>query len=137
MQDGLDRAGAPGESIALLVARILLAAIFLQSAVGKLTGLEGFSGYLTEHGVPAEYGFPAAVVAAIVEALGALCILLGFMTRLAALVMALFTLIAAGIGHRFWEITDAAAHYAQMIQFMKNIAIAGGFLALYAAGPGG
>jgi putative oxidoreductase len=50
--------------------------------------------------------------------------------------MALFAVIAAGVGHRFWEITDPTLHSDQMIQFMKNLAIAGGFLALYAAGSG-
>jgi putative oxidoreductase len=110
--------------------------MFVQSGLGKLSGLEGFSNYLGGHGVPAAYAYPAAIVGAVVEFLGSLCILLGFMTRLAALVMVVFTLVAAGIGHRFWEISDPAAHYAQMIQFMKNMAISGGFLALYAAGPG-
>jgi putative oxidoreductase len=60
--------------------------------------------------VPAEYGFPAAIAAATIEALGALCILFGFMTRIAALVMAPFAVIAACLGHRFWEITDPTRH---------------------------
>src|SRR5690349_19610525 len=110
--------GAPLESLALLLARIFLAAIFLQSGFGNLTGVEGVASYLAGHGLPAEYSYGAAVVAGVVEFLGALCILFGFFTRLAALVMALFTAVAAGIGHRFWEIADPAMHLGQMINFM-------------------
>lgn len=136
MNDNFDRSGAPLKSLALLLARILLAAIFLQSGFGKLIGLEAFSAYLSGNGVPAEYAYGAAVTAAVVEFLGALCILFGFLTRLAALVMAVFAVAAAGIGHRFWEVSEAAAYSSQMTHFMKDLAIAGGFLALYAAGPG-
>ena len=136
MTDNFEPRAAPLESVALLLARIFLAAIFLQSGFGKLTGVEGFAGYLGGHGVPAEYSYLAAIVAGVVEFLGALCILFGFFTRLAALVMALFTVVAAAIGHRFWEFADPATHLAQMINFMKNVAIVGGFLALYTAGPG-
>jgi len=136
MPDNLDRGAAPGADIALLIARILLAAIFVQGGFGKLTGLEGFAGYLTGHGVPANAAYPLSIVAAIVEFFGGLAILLGFMARYVALLMALFVLVAAFIGHRYWEITDPAMNYNQTIHFMKNVAIIGGFLALYAAGPG-
>jgi putative oxidoreductase len=136
MNDNVERRGAPLQSVALLVARVLLAAIFLQSGFGKLIAVEAFSGYLSSNGVPGEYAYAAAVTGAVVEFLGALCILFGFLTRLAALVMALFTAAAAGIGHRFWDVADPTLHSTQMTHFMKNLAIIGGFLALYATGPG-
>jgi putative oxidoreductase len=59
----------------------------------------------------------------------------GFRTRSAALLMAVFTLVAGLISHRFWQV-EGPAHETQYIQFMKNIAILGGFLCLFAAGPG-
>jgi putative oxidoreductase len=52
------------------------------------------------------------------------------------LLLALFTLVAALIGHRFWEITDAAQRGNQLIHFWKNLAMVGGFLALYVGGAG-
>jgi putative oxidoreductase len=57
-------------------------------------------------------------------------------TRYAALLLALFTAVAALIAHRFWEIPDAAQYMNQMNHFMKNVTIIGGFLVLFAAGPG-
>jgi putative oxidoreductase len=63
-------------------------------------------------------------------------VLLGLGTRHAAVLMALFTVAAALIAHRFWEISDPAQYVNQMHHFMKNATIVGGFLLLYAAGPG-
>jgi putative oxidoreductase len=126
----------PGEAPALLMARIGLAAIFLNSGYSKLTGLAGFSTYLVNHGFPSGITYPLAVLAALTEFLGGLAILLGLQTRAAALVLALFVLVAALIGHRFWE-AEAAQRTNQLIHFFKNIAMIGGFLALYVAGPGG
>jgi uncharacterized membrane protein YphA (DoxX/SURF4 family) len=54
----------------------------------------------------------------------------------AALLLAAFTIVAALIGHRFWDITDAAQRGNQLNHFWKNIAMIGGFLALYVAGAG-
>ncbi|GAC1337691.1 MAG: DoxX family protein [Beijerinckiaceae bacterium] len=112
-----------------------MAAIFLYSGYGKLTGISGFAGYLANHGLP--FGtYPLAILAGIVEIGGGLALLIGFGTRYAALLLAFFTLVAALIGHRFWEIADPGQRSNQLIHFWKNIAIIGGFLALYAAGPG-
>jgi putative oxidoreductase len=131
-----DRRTVTGADAALLLARIALAAIFLYSGYGKLTNAAGFSGYLANHGFPAGLSYPLAFLAGLIEALGGLAILAGFQTRYAALLLALFTLVAALIGHRFWEITDAAPRGNQLIHFWKNIAMIGGFLALYVAGAG-
>jgi uncharacterized membrane protein YphA (DoxX/SURF4 family) len=68
MSDNVNRGASPVAAIALLVARILLAIIFLQEGFGKLTRLlEGFSGYLMGHGVLAPYSYPLAIIAAVVE----------------------------------------------------------------------
>jgi putative oxidoreductase len=131
-----DRHTVAGADAALLLARIALAAIFLYSGYGKLTNPAGFSTYLVNHGFPAGLSYPLALLAGLIEAFGGLAILAGFQTRYAALLLALFTLVAALIGHRFWEITDAAQRGNQLIHFWKNIAMIGGFLALYVAGAG-
>jgi putative oxidoreductase len=131
-----DRNNVVGADAALLLARIALAAIFLYSSYGKLTNPAGFSGYLVNHGFSAGVSYPLALVAGLIEALGGLAILVGFHTRYAALALALFTLVAALIGHRFWEIADAGQRGNQLIHFWKNIAMIGGFVALYVAGGG-
>ena len=132
---GAEDSRARGEAVALLIGRVLLAAMFLPEGFRKLTGLAAFAGYLTRHGVSAG-AHPLAVLAGVVELLGSLAVLLGFQTRCAALVMAAFTLVAAFIGHRFWNVIDPAQHANHKIHFMKDLAIVGGFLALYVAGAG-
>ena len=103
-----ERAAAPPtEGVALLVGRLLLAAIFLWSGFGKLANLGGFADSLAHQGVPAAW--PLAVVGACVEFFGGLAIAAGFRARWAALLMAAFTVVAALIAHRFWEVQDAAA----------------------------
>jgi putative oxidoreductase len=132
----LDRDNVAGKDIALLIARIGLAAIFLYSGYGKLTNAAGFSTYLVNHGFPAGVSYPLAVIAGLFEALGGLSILIGFHARYATLLLALFTLVAALIGHRFWEVADAGQRGNQLIHFWKNMAMIGGFIALYVAGAG-
>jgi len=131
-----DRDTIAGSDLALLVGRLLVAYIFIPSGFSKLMGLTQFAGGLTNMGVPADYSYWAAVVAACVEFFGAICIVLGLATRYVALLMAIFTLVAALLGHRYWNLTDAAQVRAQSANFNKNMAIVGGFLILYAAGPG-
>jgi putative oxidoreductase len=126
---------AAGSDVVLLVGRALLAAIYLYGGYRKLMGLDGLAGYLASHGV-AVGAYPIAILAAGVEFFGSLCVLVGLGTRYAAMLMALFTVVAALIGHQFWEVSDPAMYVDQMNHFMKNVAIAGGFLILYAAGPG-
>ena len=130
------RDNVAGADAALLIARIALAAIFLYSGYGKLMNPAGFSGYLANHGFPGGLTYPLALIAGAIETLGGIAILLGFQTRYAALLLAAFTLIAALIGHRFWDIADAAQRGNQLNHFWKNVAMIGGFLALYVAGAG-
>jgi putative oxidoreductase len=109
-----------------LAGRILLALMFLVSGLGKIGGYAGTQAYMASAGVP---GWLLPLVIA-VEVLGALAIIVGFHTRLAALALAAFTLAAAVLFH---------AHFGdqmQSIMFMKNLAIAGGFLVLAAVGSG-
>jgi len=124
-----------GGDVVLLLGRVLMAAIFLNSGFHKLMGLDGFAGYLAGHGL-AVGAYPVAALAACIEFFGSLCVLLGLGTRYAAALLAAFTLVAALIAHRFWEISDPAMYVNQMNHFMKNVTIIGGFLVLYAMGPG-
>ncbi|MBN8939470.1 MAG: DoxX family protein [Rhizobiales bacterium] len=111
---------------AKLAARILLAAIFIQAGFGKITGYAGATAYMASAGVPGIL-LPLVII---VELIGGIMILVGYQARLAALLLAGFTLLAAFLFHL------QPGNAAQMGQFMKNLAIAGGFLQLFATGPG-
>jgi putative oxidoreductase len=128
-----DRLAERSRDVVLLASRILLAVIFVPSGFGKLTHFARFADSLTAKGLPLPLLWSVAAVAA--EFLGGLCVLLGLWTRPAALLMFVFTAATAVIGHPFWA-ADAAAYQMQFINFMKNVAIMGGFLALFIAGPG-
>ena len=116
-----------------LVARIMMAAIFLTSGFGKLTGFEGTVGYIASKHVFMPQ--VAAVVAILAELGGGLLLLVGFKARYAGLVLAIFTVAAAALFHDFWA-ADAAAKMNQTIHFWKNITMAGGLLMVFAFGPG-
>ncbi len=129
----LDCIAATYGGVILLLGRLALAATFVPSGYGKLMRLDAFAQSLAARGMPAP-GL-LAIIGACVEFFGGLCVLLGLKTRYAALAMAVFTALASLIAHRFWHL-DGAARTTQYIQFMKNLAIIGGFLTLFAAGPG-
>ncbi|KAA0595768.1 putative oxidoreductase [Azospirillum lipoferum] len=126
-------AATAGQDALLLAARILLGAIFVQSGFGKLMALGGFIAGMESQGVP--MATIVAPIGALVEAFGGLAIVLGAWTRLAALLVAAFTVAATVIAHRYWDAAPDAMKM-QQIQFMKNLAIIGGFLSLVASGGG-
>lgn len=113
-------------SAALLVGRILLAAIFVLAGFNKITGYAGSVAYMEAYGLPGIL-LPGAIA---VEFLGGLAVVAGFQTRLASLAIAGFSIITALVFHN--KLSDQM----QMIMFMKNFAIAGGFLVLFASGAG-
>ena len=113
-------------NLAVLLGRFGLALIFVVSGWSKIGGYEATQGYMAAMGVPG--GLLPLVIAA--QLLGGAAVLTGFLTRWAALGLALFSVIAGVLFHG--DIADQN----QFISLMKNIAIAGGFLALYANGPG-
>ncbi|MFA5948823.1 MAG: DoxX family protein [Hyphomicrobium sp.] len=112
-----------------LVARILLSTIFILAGIEKITGYEGSAQYMEAYGLPAVL-LPGAIV---VELGGGLAILLGLFSRYAALVLAVFCLVTAAIFHSTFT---GEGSQTQIIMFMKNIAITGGLLLLFANGPG-
>ena len=109
-----------------LAGRVLLSAIFVLSGVTKITGYAATQGYMEAMGVPGAL-LPLVIAT---ELGGGLLIALGWWTRLAALGLAGFTLLAAVLFHR--DLGDQI----QMIMFLKNLAIAGAFLILFARGAG-
>ena len=107
-----------------LVGRIFISALFLIEGLGKLFTQEQVITYMEDYGVPGMLFIPAVVV----EILFPLLLIVGYKTRLAALVMALFTLTVAIIFHT--DFSDGM----QLISFLKNLAIAGGFMIIIAYG---
>jgi putative oxidoreductase len=117
----------------LLLARILLAAIFVQSGFGKLSHFAAFADSLAGKGLPLPFLWALAAVAA--EFLGSLCILFGLAARPIAALMVVFVAFAAVLGHPFWA-ANPASYRGQYTNFMKDAAIMGGYLALFIGGPG-
>src|ERR1035441_9098963 len=133
-QFSLESVGRNSSDIWLLLGRIALGSIFIVSGFGKLTHLGGFEASVALKGVPLPW--LAAIVGAPVEFFGGLAIVLGIAGRYAALLMLSFTVVATLISHRYWEYSDAAVRQAQLSNFLKNIAIIGGFLLIYSQGNG-
>lgn len=124
-------AGAPAasnSSVAILVGRILLSILFILSGFAKLTAISGTAGWFGSIGLPLPT--VTAVVVGIVELLGGLAILVGFKTRIAAILLAVFTLAATAIAHLDF------ADQMQVLMLQKNLGLVGGFLLLAAVGAG-
>lgn len=116
-----------------LAGRLLLAALFLPAGIGKITGFAGTVGYISSVGLPLPT--VAAAVAILVEVGGGLALIAGFGARLAALVLALFTLTASFFFHNYWGVPADQA-FVQQLLFFKNIGVVGGLLVLAAHGAG-
>ena len=116
-----------------LIGRLLIAALFLPAGLAKLSGFEGTVGYITSVGLPMPTA--AAVAALAVEILGSVALILGFQTRVAAAVLALFTLVASIYFHAFWVAAPEQA-FVQQLLFFKNIGLIGGLMVLVSSGAG-
>lgn len=109
-----------------LVGRVLIGLLFLLAGLGKLGGMEGFTGYLASGGLPAFLAWPAVIFEIAVGAL----LIVGYQTRIVALATAAFCVVA-GVLYHF-----APADQMQMAMFLKNLAIAGGLLMFAIHGAG-
>src|SRR5437773_302839 len=116
-----------------LIARLLMAALFIIFGIRKVLAFGFYAGYFTKLGFPAPEVM--VVLAIIVELIGGVLFAIGWKTRWMAWALAVFTLIATFMAHRYWEF-DAAQYAAQMINFWKNITIIGGLMMVAAFGPG-
>lgn len=121
------------QAIPLVVARVLLAAIFVISGFGKLADLGGTAGYIASVGLPLPQVL--AVAAASLELVGGVLLIVGWQARWAALALAVFTFVASLLFHNFWAM-PAEQQFMQQLMFMKNLAITGGLLFAFGAGPG-
>jgi len=126
---GAPTEGARSYSNALaLTGRVLLAAIFLLSGFGKVVQPGPMIAYIGAAGLP--YPKLALAGSALVELLGGAALVLGYRTRVAAIVLALFSLVTALTFH------SAFGDQNQFIHFFKNVAMAGGLLQVAAFGGG-
>lgn len=107
----------------LLIARVLLSILFIVAGFGKLTAAAGFAGMLGGMGFPSPLAL--AYLTGACELVGGLCVLLGFQVRIVGPLLAIFCLF-----------TGYVAHLGDATSLMKNIALAGGYLALAATGAG-
>lgn len=108
--------------------RLLIAAIFIISGLGKIAAPAMVQGYIASVGLPAPLF--AYLLAIVVEVGGGILLVVGFQTRIVALVLAIFTVVSALFFHNDF------ADQNQVIHFLKNIAMTGGLLQVFAFGAG-
>ena len=118
----------------LLISRLLLAALFVPSGFQALTNIAGTTSYFAGLGLPVPT--LAAWGTGLFELIAGLLILVGFQTRIVALLLAAFCVAAGFVGHYGQGADDATLAFLHQQMLMKDIAIAGGFLALSMAGAG-
>lgn len=118
---------------AALLGRMLLVILFFISGFDKISGFQQTSEYIAAQGLP----FPQLLtaIAIVLELGGAIAVAVGWKTRWVAAALILFMIVITPIFHKFWGIPPEQA-MEQQINFMKNVAIVGGFLLLFAHGPG-
>ncbi len=110
----------------LLIARIFLGLLFLVAGLGKLGDVAGFGGYMATGGIPAILAWPVVLF----EIIAGLALIIGVQTRITALALAAFCVLS-GLLYHF-----APADQMQMTQLLKNLGLAGGYMALWVAGAG-
>ena len=109
-----------------LVGRIFISLIFLLAGVGKIFNYEETIGYMESYGIPG-YLLISAIV---IEILFPLLVIIGYKTKFSAMILSLFAILLAIIFH-----TDFS-NQMQLMSFLKNFAIAGGFLIIFVRGAG-
>lgn len=117
-----------------LLARVLIAVLFLPFGIEKVMDFAGTVKYIASANLP----FPevAAVIGIVAETILPILLLVGWQTRWIALVLALYTLVLPFLFHMYWA-APAAQMYGMKLNFYKDLGIAGGLFALVACGAGG
>tara|TARA_B100000963_G_scaffold6732_1_gene5259 strand:- start:391 stop:759 length:369 start_codon:yes stop_codon:yes gene_type:complete len=110
-----------------LIARILISALFFLNGIFKINSYEGTMGWMESFGLPGILIIPAIAL----EIIGPILVIIGYQTRAAAAALSLFCLATAIIFHNDF------ADQSQLTAFLKNIALAGGFLFLVVNGAKG
>ena len=108
-----------------LIGRIFLSALFLFNGIAKIFDYEGTIEYMENFEVPGYLISPAIII----EIVFPILLIIGYKTRLSAIVLASFTILLAVIFH-----TDFSSQI-QLTQLLKNFAIAGGFIIIFVYGP--
>jgi putative oxidoreductase len=131
----MEQMASMAQGLVSLLARLMIAAIFLASAVGnKIPQFQATANYMQTEGVPnpklALFGAIGLLL------LGGVSVVAGAWTRIGALFLLVFLAAATFYFHDFWKFADPTQRQLQTIQFMKNLAIGGGLLALIAYGGG-
>lgn len=126
-------------NVILLVARIMMSVMFIGAGINKLIDPGAIDNAVSTAGMVASKGFPIPIVlaylAGLLELAGGLAVLAGFYTRLGALALAAFCVLTALLFH-IGATGDPVIDAINPIMLLKNLAIAGGFLAIAVAGPG-
>ena len=107
-----------------LIGRIFISALFLISAFNKIFNLDGSMGWMEGFGVPGFLIFPAIAVEIILPML----VIVGYQARIASGILAIFCLVTAFLFHFDFS------NQSQMVSFLKNIGLAGGFIFIVANG---
>lgn len=121
------------QDILALVGRVCIALLFVWSGWGKVGGFQGTVGFIASTGLPMPEVLAAGTV--LVELGLGLLVILGWKTRWAALIIALWLIPTTYVFHNFWSVPADQA-MMQEINFMKNVSIFGAMLLLMAFGPG-
>jgi len=116
------------KAFAILVGRIVLVLIFVQSGVGKIGNFQGTAQYMAGHGMP--YANFFLVGAIFFELVGSITVILGYFARFGAVLLLIFLIPTTLIFHNIF------VDPKMMIQFMKNVSMFGGLLILLAVGAG-
>ena len=122
--------------ILLIIGRVLFSLIFIASGLSHLTKVQAMSGYAQFKKVPAPKF--AVILSGLMIIIGGLYVALGIYADLGGLLLAIFLLVTAFMMHNFWTIQDPQAKQGEMINFLKNLALAGAALMIFVVvGSGG
>lgn len=110
-----------------LLARLLLASLFLSAGISKITNFQVINDLVSSIGIP--YANIWTTLVLILEIAGSIAIIIGFKARIAAVLLGIFTIITAFLFHNYWA-APIEQQYVQQLLFLKNISIAGGLFLL-------
>jgi putative oxidoreductase len=125
------------QGVLMLVGRILLCGIFAAGAAGNVMNFDKLVGYMTAKGVIDTDPMPQVLLGGAIAllVLGSVSVVLGFKARLGAVLLLLFLAGVTPVMHNFWQL-EGQDQQQEMLNFLKNVSMAGGLLYVLAHGPG-
>jgi putative oxidoreductase len=123
--------------VVLLVGRVLFGALFVASAIGHLTQTKAMAGYAASRGVP--MATAATLLTGVQILLGGFSVILGVWGDLGSLLLVVFLAGTAVLMHQFWRESEPMNRQMEMVQFNKDVALAGaalGFFWVFSSDPG-